>query len=510
MQWPENVLPGSLPNFETQARLKRYHLLAQAAVRSGIRNLFLGHHQDDQVETILMRLVRGKGGSIASFQGIASEAPIPAGPDIENELLNSQNPASEEQFPQTVQSAKTKGTLASQSSSLVYPKLINTLNGRISIAPRLDLRLHRPLLNFSKARILATCRANNIPFFSDPTNFDPQITLRNSVRHLRANFRLPRALCEDSILKVHVRALDRLSQVELEAQDLLDAVHITSFDLRSGSLTLTLPKLLEVLGREHLETRISFLAQILRLVSPIDDYEMSKSSQQNAARLIFPSASSAPDSRGASASSTDFAVNQVLMTKQLQETASNHPHYVSWRLSRQPFTRVQLQRLSRMFTYRPTTKHDASTEFWSEWIFWDGRYWIRICCSSIDYLQSCTVRAFQASDAADLRTTLDRESRATIANLLHDAAPGKVRYTLPVITDDWGVRAFPTLDFAIPEHRKDTLDNMNSKPGLLSWNVKYKHIDHKVIERLIVHKTASDSIEQLLKSLQNPVVTSRT
>jgi tRNA(Ile)-lysidine synthase len=500
MQWPEGVLPGSLSNFETQARLKRYSLLAQAAVRSGIRNLFLGHHRDDQIETILMRLVRGKGTSIASFQGIASEAPIPAGPETENELLDFENPTSAEHFLQSAQNPKSQQTPTSRSSSTTYPKSINTLSGRISIAPRLDVRLHRPFLRFSKARILATCRANNIPFVSDPTNFDPQITLRNSIRYLRANFRLPRALSEDSILNVHARALDRLSQVELEAQHFFNVAHIVSFDLRSGSLTLNLSKFPELLDSEHLEMHVSFLAQILRLVTPIDDYEMSKSSQQAAASLIFPSASSALGIRRGSAPAASFTINQVLMTKQVQETHSNQPKYVSWRLSRQPFKRDEIQRLSPTFIYRPTTDRNVSTEFWSDWIFWDGRYWIRICGSSIEYLQSCTVRPFQASDAADLRTAIDRQLRETLTNLLHDAAPGKVRYTLPVIADNWGVRAFPTLDFAIPEQWKDGPGNMNSKPGLLSWNVKYKHIGHRAIERLIVHKSARDSIEQPVQS----------
>jgi hypothetical protein len=159
-----------------------------------------------------------------------------------------------------------------------------------------------------------------------------------------------------------------------------------------------------------------------------------------------------------------------------------------------------MQKLSRIFTYQPTADDNASAEFWSRWIFWDCRYWIRICCSGIDYLQNCTIRPFQASDAADLRTKIDYEQRETLTNLLRDAAPGKVKYTLPIITDDQGVRAFPTLDFVVPEHRKNNLGNINSKPRLLSWNVKYKHIDDTVIERLIVHESARDSIEQPLTS----------
>jgi tRNA(Ile)-lysidine synthase len=467
MQWPKNVLPASLLNFETQARLKRYRLLAQAATRSGIRNLFLGHHQDDQIETILMRLVRGKSGSIAGFRGIAADAPIPADPELDSDLFTFQNPASEGPLPDSIGRSKPKPP---------YLNSINSLHGRITLAQRLDLSLHRPLLRFSKARILATCKANNIPFVSDPTNFDPQITLRNAIRHLRANFRLPRALSGEAILKIHDRALNRLSQVDLEVQRFLEVAQITSLDLRSGTLTLSIPRFPNVLEWKHLETPVSFLAQVLRLVSPIDDYAMSKSSQQSAASFIFPNVSLALHTSAGSAPATTLVVNQVLMTREDQETRPDQPYHVTWRLSRQPFGREQVRRMSRTFVYQPIPEHNTAAEFWSSWTFWDCRYWIRICCANIHYLQTCTIRAFQPSDAADLHTLLDRASRETLTNLLHDAAPGKVRYTLPVITDDVGVRAFPTLDFAVPEHGRDSIDNNESKPGLLSWKVKYKYI----------------------------------
>src|SRR5438477_4018450 len=147
MQWPENVLSQSLPNFETQARQKRYRLLTQAAVRTGIHNLFLGHHQDDQIETILMRLIRGKSGSLASFWGIADTAPIPTDADIETELVSSQD-SEEEPMPHRIERSKSKGTLESYSRRLPQPFLINSLDGCISLAQRLDISLHRPLLNF--------------------------------------------------------------------------------------------------------------------------------------------------------------------------------------------------------------------------------------------------------------------------------------------------------------------------------------------------------------------------
>ncbi len=48
-------------NLQSAARQARYRLLAEYCAEQGILNLVLGHHQEDQAETFLMRLSRGSG-----------------------------------------------------------------------------------------------------------------------------------------------------------------------------------------------------------------------------------------------------------------------------------------------------------------------------------------------------------------------------------------------------------------------------------------------------------------
>lgn len=61
-------------NTERNARDARYGALARISNNHGIENLVTGHHADDQLETLLMRFVRGAG--IRGMSGIAETRPL--------------------------------------------------------------------------------------------------------------------------------------------------------------------------------------------------------------------------------------------------------------------------------------------------------------------------------------------------------------------------------------------------------------------------------------------------
>ncbi len=99
------------------ARLARYALLAQAAVREGYEHVLTAHTLDDQAETVLFRLARGSG--VTGLGGMAYASPIPAG-------------------------------------------------------ARSAIFLVRPLLRVPKSRLVATLAAAGIDHSEDPSNRDPR------------------------------------------------------------------------------------------------------------------------------------------------------------------------------------------------------------------------------------------------------------------------------------------------------------------------------------------------
>jgi tRNA(Ile)-lysidine synthase len=104
---PKTGLPAA-------ARNARYRLLAKAANATGATHILTAHTQDDQAETLLMRMSRGSG--IAGLAAMARQS------------------------------------------------------------PRDGVMLARPLLQIPKARLLATLNKANISFAEDPTNRDAGFT----------------------------------------------------------------------------------------------------------------------------------------------------------------------------------------------------------------------------------------------------------------------------------------------------------------------------------------------
>lgn len=108
-------------NVQAAAREARYLLLSEYCAKEGILHLVLGHHQEDQAETFLIRLSRGSG-----LYGLAAMAAIQEQPDH---------------------------------------------------------RILRPLLTLPKLRLSETLKAQNVEWVEDPSNRNHKYT-RTRVRNL--------------------------------------------------------------------------------------------------------------------------------------------------------------------------------------------------------------------------------------------------------------------------------------------------------------------------------------
>jgi tRNA(Ile)-lysidine synthase len=108
-------------SFEEYARAARYAFLRRVAKETGCGALALGHHRDDQAETVLLRLLRGTAG-----RGLAGMLPV-----------------------------RTEGSL----------------------------RIIRPLLDCTHAELCTWLLERGIPWREDASNADPGHARRNRVRH---------------------------------------------------------------------------------------------------------------------------------------------------------------------------------------------------------------------------------------------------------------------------------------------------------------------------------------
>ena len=142
------------------ARAARYRLLGQTAQKSGGAPVLTAHTQDDQAETVLFRMMRGSG--VAGLAGMRAGNLLPGS-----------------------EGAK--------------------------------LELFRPLLGVPKSRLIATLKAEKIPYAEDPSNRDPRFA-RPRLREL-----MPQLAAEGLTAGRLARLASRAARVEWTLHEVLNA-----------------------------------------------------------------------------------------------------------------------------------------------------------------------------------------------------------------------------------------------------------------------------------------------
>ncbi len=489
-----------------QARRARYRLIAKAAIRKQVSHLFLGHHQDDQIETILMRLIRNSSDSFLGRQGIPEHSSIPCCEDIRGA--------------QTTKEHARFGTWLREISGtkIKIPRLED--HKEKDIAPSTSgIQIHRPLLAFPKSDIIQFCALNEIPYVLDKTNFDPTLTLRNAIRYMRSQFTLPRALQGPSILEVQRQAQHHAKSLSSRGDSVLKESKVYAIDLRSGCMTVQFSPHFQDSCTEDPEAGAYALARLTGVVSPQskDDNEPTLVPQQNLRDLV---------ERNSHETVEQMTIQQVLMEKSesASVTKQTTKHEVedgtddanlrllscatqstTWNFSRPPMRARELEIASMAF--QPSLRHniderakmtknsreyrdmtDKRKGIWSEWLLWDHRYWIRIRTKDAKRLSTIRIRPYTEPDAHDVYKRLG-DNRAAFQAILAEAAPGKSRYTIPVLTTNGRVSVFPTLNVKVRELKAMRSKSSLSAHPMLEWEVCYKVLDQAFV------KDQSTSIE---------------
>jgi tRNA(Ile)-lysidine synthetase-like protein len=456
-----------LPNIESLARRMRYRLLGRFCGQADITSLLLAHHEDDQYETVLMRLMTGHG--IRGLRGMRSATDIPECSDLHGvyqsgfiDDLKRVNPMysvgitrRERKFLKLAMRTEIDpSVLAQEMNDGVYddgagrhPYLYGHMDARESrkrtTAPPLEpmdiedggVQIYRPLLGFSKERLIATCLHNDIPWFEDATNEDPTLTMRNAVRYLVKNHELPVALQKPAVLRLAERCRDKVAEEDAQAERLLERVTINDFEPNAGTAVVQLPRIkmpsvprrrtaLREERRRAQYTRIAgiLVQKLLALVTPEQHLTPLKDLGWVTARL-FPSLSS-----------TDFGEPKAFTICGVHFVPLRGPP-LRWYLCRAPHAALQprpvMQINKQLYTRRwRTTPHKWVFSRWSNRALFDNRFWVSLRCR-VPF--DVTVAPFEAEHARAFREALGPRDRDMLDASLRKYAPGKVRYTLPAI-----------------------------------------------------------------------------
>lgn len=473
-------------NLESVARKARYKKLGKLCNFRRMATLLLAHHQDDQYETVLMRLINGHRNR--ALRGMREAAGIPECEGQFEAYYSGWVDDQSQQFPfyntrltkrqQKSLKVDLRTCLALRTNedesirSLLAGLEEDDLSGdeewighnppsfdelaELGTIPVEDggVSVYRPLLEFGKDRLIATCLENNVPWFEDGTNNDPTLTMRNSIRHIHKSYNLPRALQKPAIIALSKNWQRRAEAQDAEAKRLLQRTVLHDFEPHVGSLVVRLPELPALMSRRYTRTAERHKRRILRrrlivalalqkiigLVSP-ELQVPTVANLQNVINRLFPDLAECHENPALPPKAFNIAGLHFMPIDFTPQSGSapGHSHPRTWYISRQPYStstpppywRVPFWPAGKMNRSRTMTRNKGWK--WSMRVpchFWDNRFWIRLA-HCLPY--RVVVMPLLAEHTKPFRESLSLHDRRRLATILKKHAPGKTRYTLPAI-----------------------------------------------------------------------------
>ncbi|TKA75105.1 hypothetical protein B0A49_02380 [Cryomyces minteri] len=434
----------------------------------------LAHHEDDLAETILFRLANGYTGY--GLRGIKRSANIPYC------------------FGQygIHQSGDPERWLAGANGVSIQKNRYSARKKSFAEIESGGIQIYRPLLGFSKSRLIETCRASGMRWFEDNTNKDMTLTPRNAIRHFVQKLSLPKALQKGSLLHFRDRLLETIEARTADVDKILDSSFI-QLDLRSGKLLVRFPP--GDFVRDTLRVRKSasdmkepryrtamLLLRLLDMVSPQSELRLARLGSMP--DIMLPLISGIATARDGSRSLVNVAIVALdhagdrsgprgLPEESLVPTPPEMQPEYTYIFSRQSPKRDIIPQITSLLP-APLADPRTLVQGWSDWILWDGRFWIRVR-SSRPRVLSIGVRFLAVPDLMFIRRDQEVAWNKKFTKVLKEAAPARVRFTLPVI-----VEHDPE---AIPERGTVHLGTVLAVPTLgiridpdINWEVRYKYV----------------------------------
>jgi tRNA(Ile)-lysidine synthase TilS/MesJ len=433
---------------ESVARRLRYRALGTECRECGIMNLLFAHHADDQAETTLMRLANNYLGS--GLAGMRREARIPECEDLYG-VHDSGSPR-----------ILRREYALSMAKAQNFDMLVES--GGITIL--------RPLLSYTKDRLVATCEDASTQWVEDHTNKDRSLTLRNTVRYLHEADLLPVALRRPNLCAIAARISDRVASLEVRADQIFRSFDIT-FDPRSGHAVCKAPhqtvKQIEAMTDSD-RIRAMLLRKVLMTVVPTETLDLSTLEAASSDFLQL-------DERWRN----DKRLAPIVVAGAIVARLHGADGPFVYEARRAPPPRNVKESRQDLEMSLPLQQHEKGPKnlLWSDWKLWDERYWIRIGSPPREDVQTLdvVVRLMTPEDISSLRQVSGQKSflLKTLKSI-----PGHLRTTLPVIVQllpgsQNRIVALPSLGWS--------RDMWSSKVGKQDhqhaqyYDIRYKHID---------------------------------